>query len=76
MAKLPKFEVGNILCDGRGWRRMIREVKENYLGVAGRYGYSYYNEEIDEHYKTTGAFDRFSLGLCSEAHMLQWMKKI
>lgn len=71
--KQPKLQVGDIVVNPRnGFRRLIRDVSLSERGFI----YSYYNEEIDEKYEATGNFNIFSIGVCSENHLLRWGNKV
>lgn len=65
MAKESYYKVGEVVfCHlyNPPWTRKILEVRENYLGKQGVFGYWY----IDGY----GIY-----GLCSEAHLRRWASK-
>lgn len=71
--KKPKFEVGDIIVGHNGFKRLIRSVVYDYLHEDNRIGYSYYNEAIDEHFRAIpDEWNRYNIGMCSEAHLLTW----
>lgn len=65
--KTPKFKAGDILVDGRGWKRKIMQVVTNYLGEKGRFGYYYATDN-----RTADVFDEqdWMFHLASQEHIL------
>lgn len=78
--KTPKFKIGEIVEQKiRGWKRKIRYISFEEHGYEKtkkvRVVYSYYNEKLDTQYQPTGEFDHFNQGVCTEAHLIAWIKK-
>jgi len=66
-----KFRVGDVLVDGRGWKRKIVGIIENHRGNKGQFGCYYVGEILD---KESGEYvlgTDHPIGLASQDHLIR-----
>lgn len=69
------FKKGDIVTKpSNGFQRLIYKVDHDYRQGMMKVMYYYYSDEYDINGKRTGNFDYTYLTLCSQDHLVRWMK--
>lgn len=64
---------GDIVTNAiNGFRRKIRSAQFEERSGIMKVMYSYYNEILSSDLRATGEFDQFSIGYCSQDHLIRW----
>lgn len=71
--RAPKFKVGDVLVDGRGWRRQIVRVITDFTRTSRPIQYHYNTEDLEAQRKYgDGRWNNdWFFNVCSEEHLIR-----